>query len=194
MQTGRFFPINDAQKGMSWLSREVISAINIGYHDFGRDPMLLSIAEKQGRVLLDENGLVVARDLARGMSAPFSHKSIAYTDGADGKGGGIAILRAPDKQGEEICLLLKYAAHGMGHGHFDRLGYSLYDETGEIIQDYGSARWVNIDQKGGGRYLPENQTYAKQTVAHNTLVVNGVSQYEGSVKKSRYPLFFAIPF
>ena len=180
---GRFFPINDAQKGMSWLSREVVGAINIAYHDFGKDPMLLSIAEKQSRVLLDENGFVVARDLAKGLSRQFSHRSINYKDGPDGEAGGIAILRAEDPHREEICLLMKYAAHGMGHGHFDRLGFSLYDEAGEIIQDYGSARWVNIDQKGGGRYLLENQTYAKQTIAHNTLVVNEVSHYGGNVKK-----------
>jgi len=180
---GQFFPINDAQKGMSWFSREVVGAVDIGYHDFGKDPMLLSIAEKQGRVLLDENGFLVSRDLAKNMAAPFSHQSIAYTDGADGKQGGIGILRADDADGDEVCLLFKYAAHGMGHGHFDRLGFSLYDETGEVIQDYGSARWVNIDQKGGGRYLPENQSYAKQTVAHNTLVVNEISHYEGNVKK-----------
>ena len=180
---GLFFPINDAQKGMSWLSREVVGAIDIGYHDFGLDPMLLSIAEKQGKVLLDENGFVVARDLHKGMATPFAHQSIAYTDGADGKNGGIGILRADGDDEDEVCLLMKYAAHGMGHGHFDRLGYSLYDETGEVIQDYGSARWVNIDQKGGGRYLPENNTYAKQTIAHNTVTANEISQYEGSVKK-----------
>lgn len=180
---GLFFPINDAQKGMSWLSREVVGAINIGYHDFGLDPMLLSIAEKQGKVLLDENGYIVSRDLAKGMAAPFSHRSIAYTDGADGTMGGIGILRANGKEGDEVCLLMKYAAHGMGHGHFDRLGYSLYDETGEVIQDYGSARWVNIDQKGGGRYLPENKSYAKQTIAHNTITANETSQYNGKVKE-----------
>ena len=180
---GLFFPINDAQKGMSWLSREVVSAIDIGYHDFGLNPMLLSIAEKQEKVLLDENGFVVSRDLEKGMAVPFSHQSIAYTDGADGTMGGIGILRGSNGDEGEVCLLMKYAAHGMGHGHFDRLGYSLYDETGEVIQDYGSARWVNIDQKGGGRYLPENKTFAKQTIAHNTITANEVSQYNGSVKE-----------
>ncbi len=181
---GRFFPINDSQKGMSWNSREVVAAVDIAYLDFGNDPMLLSIAEKQGKVTLDEAGFKTAADLEKGLTKPFKHKSIAYSDGADGKHGGLGILRADNNDGEEICVVAKYAAHGMGHGHFDKLSYSLYDEDGEVIQDYGAARWVNIDQKGGGRYLKENQTFAKQSIAHNTLVINETSHYEGKVKKA----------
>jgi len=179
---GRFFPINDAMKGMSWNSREVVAAVDIAYTDFGNDPMLLSIAQKQGKVTLDVAGFKTAFAIEKGLAVPFEHKSIAYRDGADGTFGGLGILRANNEDGEEICVLSKYAAHGMGHGHFDKLGYSLYDEDGEVIQDYGSARWVNIDQKGGGRYLKENKTYAKQTIAHNTLTINEVSHYEASVK------------
>jgi hypothetical protein len=181
---GRFFPINDAQKGMSWNSREVVAAVDIAYLDFGNDPMLLSIAKMQGKVTLDVAGFRTAADLEKGMAKPFEHKSITYNDGAEGKHGGLGILRADNADGEEICLVAKYAAHGMGHGHFDKLSYSLYDEDGEVIQDYGSARWVNIDQKGGGRYLKENQSYAKQTIAHNALVINETSHYEGKVKEA----------
>ena len=179
---GRFFPINDAQKGMSWNSREVVAAVDIAYLDFGKNPMLLSIAEKQGNVTLDEAGFVTASDCEKGLAVPFKHKSIAYNDGADGTFGGLGILRADNDDGEEICVVAKYAAHGMGHGHFDKLSYSLYDEEGEVIQDYGAARWVNIDQKGGGRYLKENKTFAKQTIAHNTITVNETSHYEANVK------------
>lgn len=74
----------------------------------------------------------------------------------------------------------------MGHGHFDKLSYSLYDGIGETIQDYGAARWVNIDQKGGGRYLPENNSWAKQSIAHNTLVINETSHYNGDVKTGEF--------
>lgn len=181
---GRFFPINDAQKGMSWKSREVVAAVDIAYSDFGNDPMLLSIAQKQGRVTIDEAGFRTAMDLAAGRAISFEHRSISYRDGAKGQKGGLGILRMDNKSGSEICLVAKYAAHGMGHGHFDKLSYSLYDEDGEIIQDYGAARWVNIDQKGGGRYLPENQSYAKQSIAHNTLVINQVSHYNAQVKRA----------
>jgi hypothetical protein len=179
---GRFFPINDAQKGMSWLSREVVGAINIAYNDFGNDPMLLSIAQKQGRVLLDGSGFGVAKALAEGKMQAFEHASMSFNDGPEGDKGGLTILRAQTKPNDEILALVKYAAHGMGHGHFDRLSYSLTGEQREIIQDYGSARWVNIDQKGGGRYLKENQSFSKQTIAHNTLVANATSQNQGEVK------------
>ena len=179
---GQFFPINDAQKGMSWLSREVVSAVDIAYFHGGQDPTLLSIAQLQNTVLLDETGFAVARDISKGLAKPFIQKSIEYRDGADGKQGGVGILRTDSKDGE-LCVVMKYSAQGMGHGHFDKLSYSLYDELGEITQDYGAARWVNIDQKGGGRYLPENQTFAKQSIAHNTLVINEISHYEGKVEK-----------
>ncbi|MEM1321664.1 MAG: alginate lyase family protein [Bacteroidota bacterium] len=180
---GQFFPINDAQKGMSWKAREVVAAVDIAYYDFGRNPRLLSIAELQGSVLLDETGFTVARDLNKDLAKKYVQQAVAYRDGADGEKGGVAILRANNNDDGEICAVMKYSAHGMGHGHFDKLSYSLYDERAEVIQDYGAARWVNIDQKGGGRYLKENNTFAKQSIAHNTLVVNEVSHYEGSVKK-----------
>lgn len=178
---GRFFPINDAQKGMSWLSREVIAAVNIGYASMGQDPQLLDIAKKQNTVSLDMTGFAVARDIEAGKLRPFMHQSKIYTDGNEGRRGGLALMRTTGKDDQELCLLFKYAAQGMGHGHFDRLGISIYDEVGEGVQDYGSARWVNIDQKGGGRYLPENKTFAKQSIAHNTAVINQTSHYGGKV-------------
>lgn len=179
---GLFYPINDAQKGMSWNAREVITAVDLAYLYYGKDPMLLSIAEKQGKVVLDEAGFTVAKDLAAGLAQPMQQVSIAYTDGPNGDQGGIGILRTSTAPENELCLVMKYSAQGMGHGHFDKLSYSLYDETGEIMQDYGAARWVNIDQKGGGRYLKENNSWAKQSLAHNTVVVNETSHYNGDIK------------
>lgn len=179
---GIFFPLNDSQKGMSWEAREVITAVDLAYLQ-GKDTELLSIAEKQNTVLLNAAGFAVAKDLAAGLAKPFHQRSIEFRDGAEGNKGGVGILRSKDLTGGELCLVMKYSAQGMGHGHFDKLSYSLYNEKGEVIQDYGAARWVNIDQKGGGRYLKENNTWAKQSVAHNTLVVNKISHYEGDVEK-----------
>lgn len=179
---GLFFPINDAQKGMSWKAREVISAVDLAYHHFGNDPRLLSIVEKQGSVTLDEAGFSAAKGLEEGDAQPFVHKSIAYKDGPDGNEGGVSILRKGMHDDRELCAVFKYSAQGMGHGHFDKLSYSLYDEVGEVVQDYGAARWVNIDQKGGGRYLPENNTWAKQSIAHNTVVIDEKSHYNGDIR------------
>jgi len=190
---GQFFPINDAQKGMSYLSRELVAAVNIIYHFGGKDPELLSIARKQNTILLDNTGLSVAKGLAEGLEKPFVKKSIELNDGPDGQQGGVGIIRT-GKQADELCLVMKYTSQGMGHGHFDKLSFSLYDKGKEVIQDYGAARFVNIDQKYGGGYLTENTTWAKQTIAHNTLAVNETSDYKGDFetgnKYHSYPYFF----
>lgn len=174
---GEFFPINDAQKGMSLGSRELVNAVSMAYHYGGNDPQLLSIIEKQARVPLNDSGLAAAKGIATGKTKPYQYKSIELTDGAKGDEGAIGILRKGD-----LTLMMKYAKHGMGHGHFDRLGFLLYNGPDEVIQDYGSARWVNIEHKDGGGYLKENTSWAKQTLAHNTLVVNKDSHFDGNVK------------
>ncbi|MEM7572337.1 MAG: heparinase II/III family protein [Bacteroidota bacterium] len=179
---GQFFPINDAQKGMSWDARELITAVDMAYFYYGEDPSLLSVIEAQARVVLDEAGFAAARAIAAGEATSFAPKSMAFVDGPEGDEGGLAVLRAIKDEGGSVCLVTKYTPQGMGHGHFDKLSYSYYDEDGEIIQDYGSARWVNIDQKGGGRYLPENNSWAKQSIAHNTLVINESSHYQGNIR------------
>ncbi len=174
---GEFFPLNDGQKGMSYYSREVITAVDIAYHVGGQDPGLLSIAEEQGEVLLDDAGFSVAEAVRDGKAKPFAKGSINLTDGADGKQGGVALLRYGD---EDLTLVFKYAAQGLSHGHYDKLSFSLYEKGNEVLQDYGLARFVNIGQKGGGNYLPENTTWAKQTIAHNTLTQNETSHFQGN--------------
>ena len=186
---GQFFPINDAQKGMSWEARELVTAVNILYYEDPSNKTLLDIAKRQGKVLLDDTGYAVARALDNGEALPYSQKSMVYGDGKDGTEGGVGILRH-----QNTCLVMKYSAQGMGHGHFDKLSYSLYDKKGEVVQDYGAARWVNVDQKGGGRYLKENKSFAKQSIAHNTAVLNATSHYEGMIEKGElhHPyLYFA---
>ncbi len=166
--------MNDAQKGMSYNSKSLVSAVDIGYHFGGNNPELLSIAEKQGKVTLDDAGLAVALGIKEGKTKPFNKKSIELSDGPNGDQGAVGILRKGDFE-----LVFKYTAHGLSHGHFDKLSYALFDEGDEVVQDYGLARFVNIEQKGGGNYLKENKTWAKQTVAHNTLVQNETSQFQG---------------
>lgn len=176
---GEFFPINDAQKGMSLSSRELVIAVSMAYHFGGNNTGLLSIIQNQGRVPLNDAGLASAQAIAEGKMQKYKFKSMELSDGANGDEGAIGILRSDD-----ITLVMKYAKHGMGHGHFDRLGFLLYDETGEVIQDYGSARWVNIEHKDGGGYLKENHSWAKETVAHNTLVIDKDSHFNGKVKEA----------
>lgn len=175
---GEFFPLNDGQKGMSYYSRELVTAVNIAYKYGNQDAGLLSIAEKQNEVLLDDSGFSVALAIKKGEAKPFQKKSINLSDGSEGKQGGIGILRI-----EDLELVFKYAAQGSSHGHYDKLSFSLYENGQEIIQDYGLARFVNIEQKGGGNYLKENKTWAKQTIAHNTVTQNETSHFNFSFEK-----------
>ncbi|MRI00504.1 heparinase [Kriegella sp. EG-1] len=171
---GEFFPLNDGQKGMSYFNSALITAVDISYYFGEKNPGLLSIAKEQGEVLLDDSGLAVALGVKNGDDKPFTKKSINLSDGPNGKQGGVAILR-----NENIELVFKYATQGSSHGHYDKLSYSLYEKGDEIIQDYGLARFVNIEQKGGGNYLKENKTWAKQTIAHNTITQNETSHFNG---------------
>ncbi|WP_406684669.1 heparinase II/III family protein [Seonamhaeicola sp. MEBiC1930] len=171
---GDFFLLNDAQKGMSYKNASLISAVDIGYHFGGNNAELLSIAKEQEEVALDDAGLAVAKGLKDGKEKPFSKKSIELSDGAKGDQGAVGILRSGDLE-----LVFKYTAHGLSHGHFDKLSFALFEDGDEVVQDYGMGRFVNVEQKGGGNYLKENKTWAKQSISHNTLVQNEASQFKG---------------
>lgn len=180
--SGRYIPINDALKEMSILSPESVLATDVTFQRYGGDKGLLGIAQKQGSVSLDGAGLSVARALQGGKgSFEFPYESVEFTDGARGDEGGIGILRSGPVS-DQSMLVMKYTAQGMGHGHYDKLGILFYDQGKEILQDYGSARFINVEPKYGGRYLTENDTWAKQTIAHNTVTVDGKSHYSGVYK------------
>jgi len=180
---GEFFPINDAQKGMSYKSRELTTAVNIAYYYGSEDASLLSIVQEQAIVSLDQTGMATALAIAEGKAKPFHKNSVELSDGADGNEGALGILRAGNGA-HEMSLVMKYTKHGMGHGHFDKLSFCFYNGDDEVIQDYGAARWVNIEQKDGGGYLKENNSWAKHTIAHNTVVINGKSQFNANVKRA----------
>ncbi|ASG63686.1 hypothetical protein CEW81_15490 [Kluyvera genomosp. 3] len=88
--------------------------------------------------------------------------------------------------------LLWWGGHGniagmhsaLNHGHFDGLHLSYFTRGHEILQDYGFARWVNVEPKFGGRYVAENNGYAKKTVAHNTVVVDEGCQNQGDKERA----------
>jgi len=171
---GEFFSLNDGQKGMSYYNSALVTAVDNSYHFGDQDPGLLSIAAEQNQVLLDDSGLAVALGIKNEKAKPFKKSSINLSDGPDGTQGGVGILRS-----EDLELVFKYAAQGSSHGHYDKLSYSLHESGNEVLQDYGLVRFVNIEQKGGGNYLKENKSWAKQTIAHNTLVQNETSHFQG---------------
>ncbi len=174
---GYFLPLNDAVKDKSLRTEELYHGIAVGYGNTA-NPRLLSIAEDQGRVALSADGVAVARAICAGLAQPLAMTSRLLRDGANGDEGALAIFRTgtgPD----HMALIAKNTSQGMGHGHFDKLNWLFYDNGEEVVRDYGAARFLNIEAKDGGRYLPENTSWAKQTVAHNTLVVDGESHFGG---------------
>lgn len=189
-----FFPINDAIKDKTYESIELVYGVDLAYADINPAADLLDIAKQQNRVIVSDAGLKVARDLAAGKSVPFKYQTLWIKDGAKGDEGGLGILRSGANTDQQ-AVLLKAASQGMGHGHFDRLGLLFYDNTTEIFPDYGAARFLNIDTKNGGGYVKENNTWAKQTVAHNALVVDQTSHFNGKLapaeKSSPALLYFS---
>lgn len=180
--TGQFLPINDALKEKTYRSPEVILALNIAYAKFNNDPSFLSVAKEQKTVTLTGGGLAVARDLTGKKSiVPFPYRSVEYRDGDTGDGGGVGILRNGPNEDQSL-VLMKYTGHGLSHGHFDKLSLLFYDQQREQLQDYGAARFINVEPKYGGRYLPETKAFAMQTIAHNTVTVDGRSHYYGDIR------------
>ncbi|NBX11471.1 MAG: heparinase [Chitinophagaceae bacterium] len=180
---GTFFPLNDNLKDKDYTSNELVTAISIAWKVYGPDEGLLTVAKKQNRVILNMGGAQIASQFNSAKSTPkyFPYKTIESTDGVSGKEGGVSIMRL-GREKDLTSLVFKYASQGLGHGHFDRLNINLFDQGNEIIQDYGSARFIGIEQKYGGRYLPENTGYAAQTIAHNTVVVDQKSHFGGDTK------------
>jgi len=180
---GRFYPLNDALKEKDWTTQELIAAISISFQRYGADNTLLGLAQQQKKVLLSTGGLAVAKAAAEAGKNPpaYQRRSVVYRDGATGTEGGLAILRTgvPD---EQTSLIFKYTGHGLSHGHYDKLNIALYDRGREVLQDYGAVRFLNIEAKEGGRYLPETKSFASQTIAHNTVVVDEASNFGGKEK------------
>ncbi|GGP79440.1 heparinase II/III domain-containing protein [Shewanella ulleungensis] len=173
------FPLNDAIKSKAIDTIELVNGIAIAY-GINNDPHLLDIAKQQHNILLTGDGLKVAQALDKGLQQSFAFTSALFRDGKQGDKGALVVMRqgSPTDQ----AIVFKATEQGLGHGHFDKLTWQFYDAGNEIVSDYGAARFLNIEAKFGGGYLPENTTWAKQTIAHNTLVVDETSHFNGKVK------------
>lgn len=187
-----FFPINDAIKDKGLDTIELRYGISVAY-SLTEDASLLSIAQQQKSYVLTGDGYKVAKAIDKGLAQPYGYQSVYFRDGQSGKEGALAVLRSGNEPGHQ-ALVFKATAQGMGHGHFDKLNWLFYDNGQEIIADYGAARFLNIVQKYGGHYLPENKSWAKQTIAHNTLVVDEQSHFNSKLSTAEQhhpePLFF----
>lgn len=182
-----FFPLNDALKDKGLDTRELCYGVAIVFALTG-DERLLAIAEAQNRIVLTGDGFRLSQAIEAGRVKPFAFESMQLSDGPAGDEGILGILRS-GAGAKDQALVFKATGQGLGHGHFDKLTWLFFDNGHEIIRDYGAARFLNVEEKEGGRYLPENNSWAKQTVAHNTLVVDETSHFEGDWKRSQkyYP-------
>ncbi|MGM0493825.1 MAG: heparinase II/III domain-containing protein [Armatimonadota bacterium] len=87
---------------------------------------------------------------------------------------GVAMLRtkAADRPGDLVhgvpanCLALDYGPHGGGHGHPDKLAFEMHVMGRLFATDAGSVKYGN----------PAHRGWYKQTLSHNTVVVDGESQ------------------
>ena len=180
---GLFFPINDAirEKGINTV--ELKYGLAIAYERTG-DPALLGAIQLQNGVVPTESGRAALEAIEAGLAQPFEFTSKQFRDGPNGDQGALMVLRS-GPSGDDAAIVMKATTQGLGHGHFDKLGFLYYDNEAEIVADYGAARFLNVEPKNGGRYLPENETWAKQTIAHNALVVDQTSHFEGDWREGQ---------
>jgi len=159
--------------------------VDVAWDVYGKDDGLMVVANKQNRVLLNKGGISIATTIATAKNIPayYPYKTVEYVDGVKGDEGGVSVLRN-GKDKDLTTLIYKYTSHGLSHGHFDKLNINLYDKGNEVLTDYGAVRFISVEQKFGGRYLPENKTYAAQTISHNTLVLDEASHFNGNEGES----------
>lgn len=83
----------------------------------------------------------------------------------DLSGAGIAVLRGGTPE-NPICAMMDYGPHGEHHGHPDKLNIVLYALGRELVLDPGRLTYS----------VPEYESWARTTVAHNTVVIDERNQ------------------
>jgi len=97
-------------------------------------------------------------------------------------GSGFAILRdrlAPDALPpvDGVGLTMTYGPYGGGHGHPDKLSVVLYADGKQWVPDFGSCAYESA----------EKAQWTAHTVSHNTVVVDGISQYPAGEEDKGWP-------
>ncbi|MDB6095193.1 MAG: Heparinase family protein [Verrucomicrobia bacterium] len=135
-------------------------------YDYGylryRDPAYATIINRSPRQLFDSESIYTPAQFF----APLTIPAVPAVGSALFRSLGYGILRDPSKY-----ALLDYGPHGGTHGHFDKLNLILF----------GSAPGSVGDELGGepvmhGYADPLHAEWTRQTIAHNTMAVDGESQ------------------
>lgn len=191
---GAFPALNDASRTMGITDMGVKVALSVYAKHYGSesasgiDNNILGMAKIQDSVWMHGCGLelsntykAVAEEQEIGL--PY-WPSVELNEGPNGDRGAQGFVRMQDKTGDVSQLVMNYGQHGMDHGHFDTLGITYFNRGQEVLREYGFCRWVNVEPKFGGRYLDENKSYARQTVAHNIVTIDEQCQNDFSIKRA----------
>ncbi|MFM2587109.1 heparinase II/III family protein [Vibrio sp. TBV020] len=185
---GEFPALNDASRTMSITDMGVQVAVSVYSKHYGLDDNILGMANIQNAVWMHPCGLELSQayDEAitdREIGMPF-WPSVELNEGPTGDNGAQGFIRMQDKTGDVSQLVMNYGQHGMGHGNFDTLGITFFNRGQEVLREYGFCRWVNVEPKFGGRYLDENKSYARQTIAHNAVTIDEQCQNGFDVERA----------
>jgi len=174
---GVFPALNDASKTMDIKDAGVVVAVSLCAQHYPDTINLLGIAKIQNQVWVNGCGLTLSKAYqAQPVIDMPCLASVELKEGPDGDKGAQGFIRIQNAQGDISQLVMNYGQHGLGHGHFDTLGLTYFNNNQEVLREYGFARWVNVEPKFGGRYLDENKSYARQTIAHNLVSVDAACQ------------------
>ncbi|WP_261883557.1 heparinase II/III domain-containing protein [Vibrio pelagius] len=189
---GEFPALNDASRTMGITDMGVQVAVSVyskHYAVDGKvDENILGMAKIQDAVWMHACGL----ELSKAYEAATAEKeigmpfwpSVELNEGPEGHNGAQGFIRMQDSKGDVSQLVMNYGQHGMGHGNFDTLGITFFNRGQEVLREYGFCRWVNVEPKFGGRYLDENKSYARQTIAHNAVTIDEKCQNNFDVERA----------
>jgi hypothetical protein len=94
---------------------------------------------------------------------------------------GLAVLREASgdytTQRDSTAVSLSYGPHGGGHGHSDNMNIVLYAQGRQWIPAFGSMPYET----------QAKNDWTSQTVSHNTMVVDGISQYPTEKRNVEWP-------
>lgn len=189
---GEFPALNDASRTMGITDMGVQVAVSVYSKHYssenGVDQNILGMAKIQDAVWMHPCGLELSKayeaaSAEQEIGMPF-WPSVELNEGPEGHNGAQGFIRMQDKKGDVSQLVMNYGQHGMGHGNFDTLGISFFNRGQEVLREYGFCRWVNVEPKFGGRYLDENKSYARQTIAHNAVTIDEKCQNNFDVERA----------
>lgn len=182
---GKFPALNDASRTMGITDMGVQVAVSMYFKHYGFDKNLLGMAQIQDQVWMHACGLELSKafEAEETIEPPF-WPSVELNEGPNGDEGAQGFLRMQAKNKDVSQLVMNYGKHGMGHGHFDTLGITFFSRGQEVLREYAFARWVNVEPKFGGRYLDENKSWARQTIAHNAITVDEQCQNNFDVERA----------